>query len=247
MRSAYNPVATTSAVALTPTQNAAATVGAKGVTAMIHGLTAGAPYHYRLTAATSGGTTAGGDVGFTTAPAVTAHAAAAEIVFGGSVRLSGTVATHRAGVRISVSARPSVTKTSTRVAHVTSGRGGTWTLLVRPRFSTDYLATIPGGASLPVSVGVRPNVTVRAITGGRFSVRVLGVGMGGRTITLERRLDGRTWFGIVQTRLDARGAAILNGSDLPTGQSAIRVTVGAGKTADGYLPGISRVVTTMRR
>ena len=231
----------------TPTQTAAATVGAKGATATIRGLTAGTGYHYRLTAATSAGTARGGDVGFTTAPAITLHAAPTEIVFGGSVRLSGTVATHRAGVSVTVSARATIGTSSARVGHPTSGPGGTWTLLVRPRVSTDYLAVVTGGASLPVTIRVRPNVTIRAIVGGRFSVRVLGVGMGGRTVTLERRLDGRTWFGVTQARLDGHGAVIIDGSDLPAGPSAVRVTVARGKTADGYLPGISRVVTTVRR
>ena len=80
----------------TPHRSAGSRAGAQTVVGVLTGLAANATYHYRLVARSDAGTTYGADATFTTS-GVSLIVAARQVVFGGRVRLTGSVPTHQAG------------------------------------------------------------------------------------------------------------------------------------------------------
>src|SRR5262249_18476547 len=74
----------------TATKAAGSASGPQSVSAAVAGLKPATAYHFRLVATSDAGTTAGADQTFSTL-GVTLTASAREVVFGGRVRLQGTV------------------------------------------------------------------------------------------------------------------------------------------------------------
>jgi hypothetical protein len=82
-------------------RSAGSRAGAQTVTAPLTGLAATTAYHYRLVAKSDGGTRYGADLTFTTV-GVSLTVAARQVVFGGRIRLTGSVPTHTAGEQVVV-------------------------------------------------------------------------------------------------------------------------------------------------
>ena len=225
----------------TPTQRVAAGSGNRTVSAVVSNLAPGATYHYRVVASNSAGTSRGADVGFATvAIAVTATTSSYKATYGHLVRISGTISSGQTGVSVTVLAQRFGDSGFGAAATVLTGSGGTWSYLARPTLQTTYEASWSGATSSPVTIGVRPSVTLRLITRARFATHVgAGTSLAGRFVQLQR-LAGDRWQTVKRTRLNAASTAIFHAKALPRGESTIRVALSVNQAGPGYLAGLSR-------
>jgi hypothetical protein len=231
---------TTSYSASTPSHDAGSARGAKGVSAPVGGLTPGTIYHFRLVAKSGAGTVAGADATFTTAgQGLLISAAPHNIVFGHSALLSGTVASRQPNQQVAVFARSYGAASFTAVATTLTGTNGAWRLGVKPSIRTTYKAMSNGLASRTVTIGVRPAVSLRALSGGRLATHVSPAGrFHGRIVQLQRRRGDGRWITIARKRLNGSSSAVFH-PRLQHGRSVLRVAI---STSPGYLAGFSRSV-----
>jgi hypothetical protein len=233
--------------ARTSTQRLDANTGNRGVSAAIGNLAPGTTYHYRVVASNSAGTARGADVAFTTvAIAVNAGTSSYTATYAHFVRLSGTISSGQSGATVTIMAQrfgesgPSATGTAL------TGTGGSWSYLAKPTIMTTYTATWSGASSSPLTIGVRPTVSLRVTTGVRLSTRVGGgTSFAGRFVQLQR-LVGDRWHTVKRARLNRGSIAYFRGSVLPRGNSTIRIALSVNQAGPGYLAGFSRKLTYRR-
>ena len=230
-----------------PAKSAGSGTAPTGVSSAITNLQSGTTYHYRLDASSSLGTSSGGDVTFTTVAAITIATSTLQSVYGSSATLSGTVSTRQAGVTVTVLAEQFGAASYSSVGTALTGTSGIWSLQVRPRLATSYEASSPGGTSQPVTIGVRPSVSLRKITKARFSTRVVASSLfAGKSVQLQRALPGGRWQTVARARLNAKSAAIFAAATLPHGTSTIRIAMSVNQAGAGYLGGFSRTLDYKR-
>jgi hypothetical protein len=218
-----------------------------GVSAVISKLTAGTTYHYRLVATSNAGTSYGSDVTFTTVSALTLTASTAQSVYGHIVTLSGVVSSRQTGVKVEILAQPFGSSSSATIGSALTTAGGTWTYQARPKIQTVYKASAPEGTSTGATVGVRPAVSLRLITGQRFSSRVVAEkSFAGKTVQLQRLLPGNRWATVAKAKLNSKSSAVFSASSLPRGSSMIRVAMSVNQAGAGYLGGFSRTLSYKR-
>ncbi len=238
---------TTSYGSKTPAKSAGSGTAATGVSAAITKLTAGTTYHYQLVAQSSAGTTRGGDVTLTTIAAITLQSSTTQVVYGAAATLSGTIATRQSGVTVSILQTQYGNASATTLGTAVTGAGGTWSFQARPRIQTSYQGKAPDGTSSPVTVGVRPAISLRVITGKRFTTRAAAASsFVGKTVQLQRLLPGNRWETVAKAELNSRSAAIFAAARLPRGTSLIRVAMSINQAGAGYLGGFSRTLSYHR-
>jgi hypothetical protein len=226
--------------------NAGSGTGSRGVSTSVSGLTPGATYHFRLVASSNAGTSRGADGSFATMQSVTIAQAAHQVVHGRFVTLSGTVSNKQTGIRVTILAQPFGETSFQSVGTALTGNGGAWSFAARPTIRTVYVANAEGGTSTPVVVGVRPAVSLRRITNGRLSTRVVaGTSFATKLVQLQRLRNGR-WVTVKRARLNARSAAIFKATALPRGRSTIRIAMSVNQAGPGYLGGFSRTMVYRR-
>jgi len=232
----------------TPAQTLGANSGNHAISAAVGGLAPGTTYHYRLVAANSAGTSFGNDVAFTTvAIAVSATTSSYKVISGHFIRLSGAVSSGQAGVTVTLLAQRFGDTSFAAAASVLTGSGGGWTYLARPATQTTYQASWSGATSAPLTIGVRPAVTLRLLAGNRLSTHVGGASsFAGRFVQLQR-LRGDRWETVKRARLSAASTAIFRPSALPRGRSTIRIAFSVNQAGPGYLGGFSRQLHFQRR
>jgi hypothetical protein len=218
--------------------------GAQTVVAVASGLAATTTYHYRLVATSDAGTTRGADQTFTTT-GVSITLAAHQVVFGGRIRLTGSVPTRTAGEQVIIFSKPYGIGSFRSVATVLTGADGTWTYLARPRIATAYEASWRGGLSPAVSVGVHPRVGITRYRNGHFFVTVSGAhAFAHRVVQLQRRV-GTRWVTIRRVRLGLRSRVEFRAT-LPKGRSRVRAAISINQAGAGYLGGASRTLSVTR-
>jgi hypothetical protein len=232
----------------TPTRTQSSSTGARPVSEGIGGLSAGTTYHFRIVAANAAGTSYGADTAFTTAgPAVSVIASATTVILRHPVTLTGKVASGRSNESVVVFAQRYGTGSFAAAATVLTDAGGAWTLVVRPSITTTYKGVWNGSTSTPITVGVRPALTIRALGRGRFATHVTGLrSFAGRTVQLQRHLLSGRWLTISRARLDATSSAVFR-PRLRRGRSTLRVAISVNQSGAGYLAGFSRAIAVRRR
>jgi plastocyanin len=107
------------------------------------------------------------------------------VIFGGSITLTGTVATRRANVRVTLFITPRGEQRQRVILR--TGAGGVFRYQTQPRIFTEYHAQAPSGVSNRVRVLVRPRITLRKVGRNRFSVVVVaGRSFAGRVVNIAR-------------------------------------------------------------
>jgi len=230
---------------LTAHRSAGSKAGTQTVTAPLTALAATTTYHYRLVAQSDGGTRYGADLTFATA-GVSLTVAARQVVFGGRIKLTGTVPTHTAGEQVVVFSKTYGSGSFRSVATVLSGADGVWTYLVRPRIATAYQASWRNGLSGAVSVGVHPRIGLTRYRNGHFFVSVSGNHPFAHKIVQLQRKVGTRWVTIKRVRLGLRSRVEFRAT-LPKGRSTVRVAFSVNQAGAGYLGGTSRSLTVTRR
>jgi trimeric autotransporter adhesin len=231
----------------TPSKSAGSGTAATGVAAAITGLKAATTYHYRLVGTSSAGTTFGSDVTFTTVAAVTIATSTVQLVYGRPATLSGAVSTRQSGVTVTILSEEFGTTSFKTVGTALTGAGGSWTYQAKPRIQTAYEASTADGASGPVTVGVRPAVSLRVITQHRLTTRVVaGSSFRGKQVQLQVLQPGNRWKTVAKARLNDRSAATFAPTTLPQGSSSVRIAMSVNQAGAGYLGAFSRTISYRR-
>ena len=142
-----------------------------------------------------------------------------ETIYGHFVSLSGTVATHQAGVAVTVLAQPFGAAAFAPVATALTGDGGIWSYPAQPKLRTVYEVTALGGTSSQVTIGVRPaDLAPDHHQGTLFHAgRRREPRSPGASSSSSAWLPGGKWKTVARARLNANSAAIFRAATLPTG------------------------------
>jgi plastocyanin len=176
--------------------------------------------------------------------AVSIAASKSIMIFGDAMTLSGTVSSKQAGETVTITAQPVGEPATTTT--VTTTTGGNWSLVVQPRIRTTYVAKYDEKSSAPVTINVRPRITLQKVGRNSFLVVVLAAhSMAGKTVDVARWTHG-SWTTISQAQLQsiARTDTVAVGhvtSFVPLG-TKLRVFLTAAQTGSDYAEGHSNFV-----
>jgi hypothetical protein len=124
-----------------------------------------------------------------------------------------------------------------------------WTLTARPQKNTVYEAQLRG-VTATATVTVRPRVTVRKLTRGRFAVRVSAAqAFGGKIAVLQRyRSSTGSWVRVRYVTLRVLGGTaptVISGANVRASLrvgTRVRAVIGTAQVAPCYAAGTSNVV-----
>jgi plastocyanin len=167
------------------------------------------------------------------------------VIFGGSVTLSGTVSTLRAGETITlVEQRFNGVTTRTEV---TTGTGGVWSFEAEPRMLTTYRAELGSVVSSALTVQVRPRISLRKVARTKFATTLVAArSFAGRFVVFSRwapRL--RRWVAIKRVYLRSGGTASISVATFRATirrGTKLRLFLPQGQAAPGYLAGQSNFI-----
>lgn len=184
----------------------------------------------------------------TPALSVTLSASAFKVVYGTHTTLSGVISTKLSGENVTVLSQPYAFPDAkfSSIATVTTGTGGTWSYSAKPTIRTAYQAHWKSATSSTLAIGVKPLVTFHALTGNRFSTRVVAAhSFATRYVQFQRRSSVGQWVTLKQLRLSATSSAIFRAT-LPRGTSNLRIAISVNQAGAGYLGGTSRTIVAHR-
>ena len=176
--------------------------------------------------------------------AVSIAASKSLMIFGDAITLSGTVAGKQAGESVTITAQPTGEPTST--TQVTTTAGGNWSLQVQARIRTTYQAKVDDAVSAPLTVNVRPRITLQKVGRNSFLVVVLAQhSMAGKSIGVAR-WTGSSWTTISQAQLQsiARTSTVAVGyvTSFVSLGTKLRVFMQAAQAGPDYADGHSNFV-----
>ena len=180
-------------------------------------------------------------------PAVTISLSRPNVVYRGSVTLSGKVSDNKAGQTVDVLAEPSGATSFSALGSVTTSAGGHWTDVVKPTIETSYQASWKSATSPTVTVKVRPLITLTLVklSTGSFSTKVTAARSFAGKFVLVQRLTSTGVATVRKVTLDATSSATFR-VRLHHGRNRLRVVMPTSQTAPGYITGMSKVLTVSR-
>lgn len=160
--------------------------------------------------------------------------AAYKVLFGHGLMLNGRLLNARESQHIVLYARPYGTQSFKPLETLTTTRDGRFQLLVQPTIQTTYQARLGNTRkSLPITVGVEPDVTVLALGPRSLRVHIAAAKpFRGRMVELQRRMSGNTWRTVAKTPLGATSSATFH---FTLAHSTIRVAMSVNQAGAGYL------------
>jgi plastocyanin len=179
------------------------------------------------------------------AQTVSIATSATSMSFNGSVTLTGVVSSHAANETVTIRGQSYGGNAFLKLADVKTAAGGGWTYTAHPTIRTVFDSMWGKNASTRITVGVRPLVSIHALSGNRFSTKVLAArSFAGKFVQLQRRSAGQ-WVTLKRVRLGSSSAATLKAS-LPMGNSTLRFAFSVNQAGAGYLAGFSRTLVYHR-
>jgi plastocyanin len=125
-------------------------------------------------------------------PGISMKASTAQVRYGGTLTLSGTVSSGAAGETVNVDAMQCGVTTFTRVASARSAAQGAWSAAVKPPMNTSYRSSWKNTTSVPVAVKVGPAVSLKRVRAGRFTASVTAAqSFVGKYVVLQRYARAR--------------------------------------------------------
>ena len=171
---------------------------------------------------------------------------APELTFGGSVILSGRVSARKAGLPVSVLARPAAQPEFQPLANLTTGAGGRWSLTTQPQVGMVYQAQSGGAQSRMLSVGIHPDASVRIIGGARVWTHVAAPrSLAGRFVQVQQLTEGQ-WRTIAKATLNSDNVAVFDAAQLPGGASTLRIAMSVNQAGSGLMGAFSRAFVYQR-
>ncbi len=185
-------------------------------------------------------------------PQVTLATSAPVIKFGGSVTLTGTVSSKKAGETVTLVQLPFGQTTKQVVATLQTTTGGAFSFTVSPQVYTTYQAQWKTLES-SVIVQVQPMIKLPFVSRtGYFHFYVTaGTSFAGRTVYLQRFTLARQWVNIRALTLGSKSGRLISvrfvRSLIPRGRWSIRVFMPASEMGGGYLDSWSGTQPVVRR
>jgi len=178
-------------------------------------------------------------------PGVSITASKSTVVYGGTVKLSGVVASHQAGTEVRVLERAYGATTFSQVASVNTTTGGEWSYTASPAILSRYEAQVGGNAtSRVVTVKVRPKIVLalqsRTARRGTFMVTVNGARSFTGKYVLIQRLTSSGPVNLKHVKLGASSSATFT-IRLPQRRARVRAVMPSSQAAPGYIAGYSNV------
>jgi plastocyanin len=135
-------------------------------------------------------------------------ASAAQVAYGGSVTLSGTVSSGTAGDTVTIEAMDCGKTAFSRVASVRSAANGAWSNAAKPTLNTVYRSKWRTATSAQLAEKVAPLVSLARIRAGRFSASVTAAqSFAGKYVVLQRYVrTRRAWKTVKRITLRAAKA-----------------------------------------
>jgi hypothetical protein len=171
---------------------------------------------------------------------VTLTPSAYKVLYGHKLTLSGRLVSGLKGERVSITAWAYDKSAPVRVARVTTGAGGRYSLVVRPKIQTKYQAVVAGDTSEPVTVGVAPSVAVRQLSNGRVWTQVSGGRSFYQRFVKLQTLTSGSWMTVAQKRLSTASVAVFP-TKLPT-TALVRIAMSVNQAGAGYLAAASHAL-----
>jgi hypothetical protein len=161
-------------------------------------------------------------------------------LFGDAVTLSGTVSSKAAGEKVTVISRPTGLPEAQTI--VTTTTGGTWSLQIQPRVKTVYQAQYDTASSSPVTVSIRPRITLQKVGRHQYLVVVLSArSMAGKTVNITRWLPRRGYVSFRTATLQAiprtPTSSVAYLTTLVNLGTKLRIFVSASQIGSDYLEG----------
>ena len=179
-------------------------------------------------------------------PTLTLAVSQPSIVYGTKVTLTGTISSHAAGQQVTIYYRPYPQPNLIQRTTLLTAAGGAFSFLVEPQVLTTYQASWSGAFATPVTVQVRPHLSLGR--SGAWLVHVSGGrSFAGRSVQLQR-LNASTgqWVTLRKVELDARSSARV-ALTLPKGVNKLRLTMSVNQAGAGYLGAIGPTITWRQR
>lgn len=163
-----------------------------------------------------------------------------KVDYGNALKLFGRVSGNKPGVEVAILARPFLATQAKRVAMVRTDSSGHWSYRIQPPFTTSYQAQWANASTRLLTVGVRPAMEVRILSGDRIWAHVsLTRNVKGRALEVQQRLHG-VWKTVATAKLNGKATTILEASMLPAGTSTLRTAFSVNAAGPGFLGGFSK-------
>lgn len=170
-------------------------------------------------------------------PSVTLGATNPILVSGGETTITGTVSNGKASEPVIITTRP-YGSTAPQVTTIMTGTGGGFSYTAKPDILTTYTATWKTATSQPVSIQVRPKLTL-APYDGRFWAKVVAPATyAGHSILLQRLSPFGQWITVAQYKLGQLSGKIFS-MPKKKGTFTYRVYLSVNQAGPGYLDGWS--------
>jgi plastocyanin len=175
-------------------------------------------------------------------PSVSLGATIPIVVFGTDTHLQGVVSNGRSGETVEVFAQPFGQESYAKVTEVLTTANGAFDYVLAPEILTNYQVQWKTATSQPVTVQVRPRLSLLPYGRRSFFARVTADrSFGGRWIYLQRRTQFGQWVSIAKLTLGPRSGRIFL---KPRRAGVYRVFITINQAGSGYLEswsGIQRI------
>jgi hypothetical protein len=166
-------------------------------------------------------------------------------IFGDAVTLSGTVSSKAAGEKVTVISRPAGLPEAQTI--VTTTTGGTWSLQVQPRVKTVYQAQYDTASSSPMTVSIRPRISLQKVGRHQYLIVVLSArSMAGKIVNITRWLPGRGYVTFRTATLQAiprtPTTSVAYFTTLVNLGTKLRIFMPASQVGSDYLEGHSNFI-----
>jgi plastocyanin len=153
------------------------------------------------------------------------------VLFGDSIRLSGTISSRQAGETVTITVDPA--GEPARRIEVDTAAGGTWSLRAQPRIRTQYTARWRSSTSDVRTVLVRPRVSLKKVGRTAFTVIVVAAeSFAGNRVHIRRQRSRTNRSLVTVTRVVLRR----NPRTDTTAQRTFRLRVRRGFRMRAFLP-----------
>lgn len=178
-------------------------------------------------------------------PSVSLAASIPIVRHGEQARLTGAVSTRQAGQTVTIWAQPYGQTAETQVATLATGAEGVFDLPVEPQLLTVYRARWTTRVSEPISVQVRPRITLLPGRRGWFLARVTAArSFAGRWVYLQRLSSFGQWVSVRKYTLGRNSGRLFR---IPQTGGTYRVFMTVNQAGVGYLESWSGTQRVRRR
>jgi plastocyanin len=178
-------------------------------------------------------------------PSVSLGATVPILVHGSDSHLQGTVSNQRAGEQVAIFAQPYGQASYVHLATVVTIGGGIFDYVVKPTVLTNYQVRWRTATSQPVTVQIRPKITLLPGRRGWFLARVTAAkSFAGRWVYLQRRTQFGQWVSVARWTLGPNSGKLFR---IPRTAGTYRIFMTVNQAGAGYLEGWSGTQRVGRR